>query len=86
MSANYAVVKFTDGRQVCLSYGVPVAAFVPKTYWSVTHETSNPSGYVKTAEKYSATSSKHANAYAGKDARVVDHETFKRLVSPLECK
>lgn len=92
MSANYSIVKFNDGREICLSYGVPVAAFIPKSYvldhsaYEDRGKTDTIAGYIKTDRKYSSTTSKHANAFAGSDATVVPHETFKQLVTPLECK
>lgn len=65
------VVTLTDGRQVCLSYGVPVAAHIPGR------------GYVRTDERYSVTTSKHANAFAGKDSAVLPETEFRALVSPI---
>lgn len=38
---NQQTIKLDDGREVCLSYGVPVAAFLPDR------------GYVRTAARYS---------------------------------
>lgn len=70
--SNSTVVALSDGRCVCLSYGVPVAAFVPGQ------------GYVKTATKYSVTTSKHANAYAGKDATVLAADDFAKAIAPLK--
>ena len=70
-STNQSLVKLSDGREVCLSYGVPVAAFIPGR------------GYVKTARKYSVTTSRHANAYAGDRATVLPDEEFCALVAPL---
>ena len=42
-SANVSTVRLNDGREVCFSYGVAVAAFIPGR------------GYVKTGRKYSVT-------------------------------
>ena len=70
-SQNQFIVKLDDGREVCLSYGVPVAAFIPGR------------GYVKTARKYSVTTSRHANSYAGDAATVLPDAEFAKLVSPL---
>lgn len=64
-------VKLDDGREVLLSYGVPVAAYVPGH------------GYVRTATKYSVTTSRHVNAYAGHAAREVPAAEFAALVAPL---
>lgn len=68
---NTHTVQLNDGREVCFSYGVPVAAFIPGT------------GYVKTAERYSVTTSKHANGYAGKDAKTLPDAEFRQLILPV---
>lgn len=70
-STNTMTVKLSDGREVCLSYGVPVAAFVPGR------------GYIKTDRKYSVTTSKHANQYAGAKAKVIPDAEFRALVAPI---
>ena len=71
MTTNMQIVKLDDGREVCLSYGVPVAAFIPGR------------GFVKTARKFSVTTSRHANSYVGLSATVLPDEEFCRLVAPL---
>ena len=71
---NQTIVKLSDGREVCLSYGVPVAAFVPGR------------GYIKTARKYSVTSSRHANSFAGDRAEVLEDHAFCELVAPVATK
>lgn len=71
---NMQVIQFNDGRRVCTSYGVPVAVYVPGD------------GYKRTTRRYSVTTSKHMNAFAGKDAPEVDAATFAALVAPLEVK
>ena len=71
MAANVMTVELQDGRSVCLSYGVPVAAFVPGR------------GYVKTARRYSVTTSKHANQYTeGRGIELPDAE-FRALIAPV---
>jgi hypothetical protein len=70
-TANVTVVQLSEDREVCLSYGVPVAAFVPGY------------GYVKTSARYSVTTSKHATAYAGRDAKVLDDTAFRALAPEL---
>jgi hypothetical protein len=91
-SNNVAVVRLADGREVCLSYGVIVAAFIPRglTAGLLPHEQDadvlSIAGYVKTRERYSVTTSKHANAFAGKDAREVDDSILRALVSPVTDK
>jgi len=67
-------IRLDDGREVCLSYGVPVAAFVPGR------------GYIKTARKFSVTTSRHANAFAGDSAKVLDDAEFCSLVAPIATK
>lgn len=78
--ANVTIVNLNDGRSVCLSYGVPVAAFIPGR------------GMVKTDRKWSVTTSKHANTfcrtqgYSSKDeTKMVPDAEFCALVSPLDC-
>ena len=71
MSANTNTVNLADGRQVCFSYGVPVAAFVPGR------------GYLKTDRKYSVTTSRHANTFCGVRAVVISHEEFLSLIAPI---
>ncbi len=75
MSNNIKIVEF--GQNVILySYGVPVAAFVPGT------------GFVKRAQRYSKTTSAHANAFVANkfgtasprtSVTVVDDEQFFNL-------
>lgn len=72
--SNTNTVRLTDGREVCLSYGVPVAAFVPGR------------GYLKTDARYSVTTSRHANAFCGggRDAgTVIPDAEFRALVAPV---
>jgi hypothetical protein len=68
---NQTTIKLDDGREVCLSYGVPVAAFLPGR------------GYVRTKARYSVTTSKHMNSFAGKDSPELDAEEFKAAVAPV---
>lgn len=71
MADNTSKVSLADGREVLMSYGVPVAAFVPGR------------GYIRTAEKFSVTTSKHANGYAGKDSPQVQPAEFAELIAPV---
>lgn len=64
---NTTTISFADGRELCTSYGVPVAGFVPGR------------GYLRTKARYSVTSSKHMNAYAGKDAPEMPDTEFRAL-------
>ncbi len=85
MSNNYQVVKLADGREVCLSYGVIVAAFIPSDYQSSHYaiDGSAKRGYLRTKERYSTTTSKHMNAFAGKDSPQVDDAILRALVAPV---
>lgn len=73
-SNNSTEVHLADGRIVCLSYGVPVAAFIPGR------------GYLKTDRRWSTTTSRHMNAFAGHSATEVPDKEFCQLISPLETK
>lgn len=92
MSApNTVVVDLSDGRQVCFSYGVPVAAFIPKGLdWPATSpEASDISGYIANQRyrNYSPTTSRHINAFAasvGRNIQVVPEDIFMMLIHPLK--
>jgi hypothetical protein len=94
-SANVSTVDLADGRVVCLSYGVIVAAFIPRGFepsretvpdavrvWMV--ENPQVSGYIRTDKRYSVTTSKHMNQFAGKDAPIVPDATLQALCSPVQ--
>lgn len=84
---NTNTIRFTDGREILLSYGVPVAAFVPPgVAFTMTDGQYAGSGYVKTARKFSVTTSRHANGYAGQSAPAIPDDVFIRLIAPLEAK
>jgi len=68
--ANTSTVRLNDGREVCLSYGVPVAAFIPGE------------GYIRTDQRYSVTTSRHANSYA-RDGKIVPEVIFRKLIAPI---
>jgi len=72
--SNVQVVELSDGRRVCLSYGVIVAAFIPGR------------GYLRTQARYSVTTSKHMNAFAGRDAAEVPEPELRELCAPLASK
>lgn len=74
MTQNVQIVKLNDGREVCLSYGVIVAAFIPGR------------GHLRTAERFSVTTSKHMNQYAGKSAPEVPHAELIQLCAPVESR
>lgn len=70
-SSHVDIVNLSDGRQVCLSYGVIVAAFIPGK------------GYLRTNERYSVTTTRHMNTFAGKDAPEVDHADLLKACDPV---
>ena len=70
-SGNVQVVTLDDGREVCLSYGVIVAAFIPGR------------GYVRTDARFSVTTSKHMNQFAGKERPEVPHKELIALCAPI---
>jgi predicted deacetylase len=75
MASNHvAIIKLEDGREVFQSYGVTVAAFIPGR------------GTVRTDARYSVTTSKHMNQYAGKDAPTIPHEELIRLTAPVSSR
>ena len=51
IGANQTEVSLADGTEILFSYGTPVAALVPGKGW------------IRTAQKWSATTSKHINAW-----------------------
>ena len=79
-SIHVAIVKLSDGRQVCLSYGVIVAAYIPATLSRLHCETG---GYVRTEIRYSRTTTHHVNAFAGKDAPAIPHAELLTLCAPV---
>lgn len=91
-STNVSVVKLSDGREVCLSYGVIVAAFIPRGWLDPrgvsfnTNEPTNPRGYLRTDARFSVTTSRHMNQFAGKDAREIPHADLLLLCSPVQSR
>ena len=51
IGSNQTEVSLADGTEILFSYGTPVAALVPGKGW------------IRTAQKWSATTSKHVNAW-----------------------
>lgn len=51
IGANQTEVSLADGTEILFSYGTPVAALVPGKGW------------IRTAQKWSVTTSKHVNAW-----------------------
>jgi hypothetical protein len=67
IGSNQAVLCLADGVVILFSYNTPVAALIPGN------------GYVQTSRKFSRTTSKHINSWAGKDAAVMDHAELRAL-------
>jgi hypothetical protein len=83
--SNVQIVSLSDGRQVCLSYGVIVAAFIPAGFEiGYAPASLNVAGYVRTKERYSVTTSRHMNQFAGKDAPEIDRADLLKLCSPIQ--
>ena len=93
---NVSIVRLDDGREVCLSYGVPVAARLPATQVcracgapdcehleDETMPRTQIKGYIKTDRKYSVTTSRHTNQFTGPGATVVSDATLRRLILPV---
>jgi hypothetical protein len=55
IGSNQTQVSLADGTEVLFSYSTPVAALVPGKGW------------IRTAHKWSATTSKHINAWLAKN-------------------
>jgi hypothetical protein len=69
LATNQTVIELNNGTEVFFSYKTPVAAFVPGT------------GYIRTTEKFSRTTSKHINQWLrGYAASDVDQSVIESLV------
>lgn len=68
IGANQTMITLSNGAQVFFSYNTPVAAYLPGE------------GYLVTATKHSATTSKHVNAWAGKGCETRPQEFFDNLI------
>lgn len=55
IGSNQSEVSLADGTEILFSYGTPVAALVPGKGW------------IRTAFKHSATTTKHVNAWLRKN-------------------
>ena len=69
--SNTSTVSLDSGTVVCLSYGVIVAAFVPGR------------GYLRTDARYSVTTSRHMNQFAGRDATTIPDADLRALCAPV---
>lgn len=73
-STHTATIKLDDGREVYLSYGVIVGAFLPGV------------GRVRTDQKFSVTTSRHTNQFVGKDAKIMAHDLLVKACKPIESR
>lgn len=71
--ANQTVITIGN-NEIFFSYDTPVAAFVSGI------------GYVRTEQKFSATTSKHINAWAGKNAATKPQSFFDDFASDVTFK
>ncbi len=73
IGSNQAQVSLADGTEVLFSYSTPVAALVPGKGW------------IRTATKWSVTTSKHINAWlrknCGGEVAVVPQWDLDQLVA-----
>lgn len=69
LGPNQTEITTAEGTIVLFSYNTPVAANL------------STGGFIRTAEHYSVTTSKHINRWlAGAKAETVDQETLNKLV------
>lgn len=69
LGANRTELELSNGVSVLFSYKTPVAAYVPGK------------GRLKSATFYSQTTSKHINAWGGREALVVPQADIDALVN-----
>ena len=70
IAANQTEISYNNGTQVFFSYRTPVAAYVPSQ------------GYIRTAKKWSVTTSRHINKWLGgvNNVTEVTQEQLNNLV------
>ena len=70
IAANQTEVSYNNGTQVFFSYRTPVAAYLPSQ------------GYIRTAKKWSVTTSRHINKWLGgvNNVTEVTQEQLNNLV------
>jgi hypothetical protein len=84
VGAHVTIVEFDDGREVCCSYGVPVAAFVPaESGPSLPLFDKRYAGYVETDARYSSTTTRHMRQYSRRNGRTIPDAEFRALVAPV---
>ena len=71
LASNVAQVSLSDGTEVLYSYQTAVAIFIPGRGW------------VRDGHYYSKTTSRHINAHADRNAEMVTHEEFMKLIEAV---
>lgn len=71
-NTSATTLELADGTVVLFSYATPVAACL-----------GNGSGFIRTSQHYSVTTSKHINRWCPKSARKVDQSELDKLVSAI---
>ena len=71
IAANQTEVSYNNGTQVFFSYRTPVAAYLPSQ------------GYIRTAKKWSVTTSRHINKWLG-GVNNVTEDTQEQLNNLVE--
>lgn len=69
IGSNQTAITKDNGNTVFFSYNTPVAAHVPGR------------GYLRTAEKFSRTTSKHITQWAGSGATVVPQSEIEKIAN-----
>ncbi len=86
-SLNVSTIRLESGVEVCLSYGVIVAAWIPSAVGRMAGLANLPpqtrGGLFRTKNRYSPTTSRHMNQFAGKDAPEIDHAELLELCKPI---
>lgn len=77
-------ITLNDGRQICFSYGVPVAVYIPSEAEALLIAAGLvPRGYYCTKEQHSKTTTKHINNFASRNATPVDPAVLRVLIDPI---
>lgn len=67
IGVNQTMITLADGKQIFFSYNTPVAAYIPGQ------------GCLVTDKKYSMTTTRHINAWAGKGCETRPQSFFDKL-------
>jgi hypothetical protein len=72
IGSNQTSISTNNGTEVFFSYTTPVAAFVPGR------------GYIRTDRSYSVTTSRHINAWAGRNAEAVPQAEIDGILQGID--